>query len=298
MKKILQFVLILLLALCLVYGSKAVALSKQSLTLWFENLVPSMFVSMVLLRLLYKQQLLQSLFPSFFCRIFGLDQHAMALVISSMLLGFPNGSQFIEEAYQAKEIDQKAARRLFPICCFPTPGFVILSCGEGIFHSISIGFLLYLSQIVYGFLCLWCTRKHVISCTSTRLSKTNSLMKDLGSSMMESGTSLFMIGGYLMIFMSLSGILFSFLPAALRFPLSIVAEFSSGTFLIQQAHLSLYASLMATCALLGFGGFCVHMQIYSLCETSKASYSCFFRYRLLQTIISTVIFCVFLYLFV
>lgn len=298
MKKILQFLLIALLALCLVYGSKAVAISRQSLTLWFENLVPSMFVSMVLLRLLYKQQSLQGLFPSFFCRIFGLDQHAMALVISSMLLGFPSGSQFIEEAYQANEIDQSAVRRLFPICCFPTPGFVILSCGEGIFHSLPIGFLLYLSQILYGFISLWCTRKHVITYRISHSPKTNPLMKDFGSSMLESGTSLFMIGGYLMIFMSLSGILFSFLPATLRFPLSIIAEFSSGTFLIQQTGLSLYPSLIATCALLGFGGFCVHMQIYSLCETSKTSYSSFFRYRLIQCILSTLIFCVFLYFFV
>lgn len=298
MKKILQFLLIALLALCLIYGSKTVAISRQSLTLWFETLVPSMFVSMVLLRLLYKQQLLQDLFPSFFCRIFGLDQHAMALVISSMLLGFPSGSQFIEEAYQANEIDQSAARRLFPICCFPTPGFVILSCGEGIFHSLPIGFFLYLSQILYGFLSLWCTRKNVIVCRIDHSSKTNPLMKDLGSSMLESGTSLFMIGGYLMIFMSLSSILFSFLPATLRFPLSIAAEFSSGTFLIQQADLSLYPSLIATCALLGFGGFCVHMQIYSLCETSKTSYARFFRYRLIQCILSTLIFCIFLCFFV
>lgn len=298
MKKILQFLLLLLLALCLIYGSKAIALSQQSLTLWFENLVPSMFVTMVLLRLLYKQQLLQGLFPSFICRIFGLDQQAMALVVSSMLLGFPNGSQFIEEACQAQQIDKEGARRLFSICCFPTPGFVILSCGDRIFHSIPIGFLLYLSQIVYGFLCLWCTRKHPVHCMNHNQLQTSSFMKDLGASMKESGTSLFMIGGYLMIFMSVTGILFSFLPALLRLPFSIVAEFSSGTFLIQQANLSYHGALLATCALLGFGGFCVHMQIYSLCELSKTSYPAFFRYRLLQALLSTLIFCIFLDLFV
>ena len=49
--------------------------------------------------------MLQHLVPDMICRMFGLDQASFALVISSMLLGFPNGSLFIEEAYRRKELD-------------------------------------------------------------------------------------------------------------------------------------------------------------------------------------------------
>lgn len=293
MKKILQFLLLSFLLLSLVYGTKVIEASRQSLTIWFEQLVPSMFVSMVLIRVLYKQDMLTHLFPSLFCRWFAMDSHAMTLVLSSMLLGFPNGSIFIEEAYQKGNIDLTGARRLFPICCFPTPGFVILSCGAGLFHSITIGLLFYLSQILYGFLCLWLTRRTPISFHSSSQHATSSLMKDLAISMMESGTSLFMIGGYLMLFMSMTSVLFSFLPAFLRIPLSICTEFSNGIYIIQEMAWPLVPSLMASCALLGFGGFCVHMQIYSLCDQSKTSYLRFFLYRIFQSILTTVIFCLF-----
>lgn len=298
MKKLLSFLLLAILALCLVFGMNTVQLSKQALTLWFENLVPSMFVTMVLIRVLYKQHMLDHLVPSFLCKPFGVDQTAMALIISTMLLGFPNGSLFIEEALNKGQIDQDGAKRLFNICCFPTPGFVILSCGVKLYHSIHIGFLLYFSQLAYGLIALWMTRSSFIHCYHDSQLHKQPIMKDLSSSMLESGTSLFMIGGYLMLFMSVTGILFSFLPEVLRYPLSICSEFSNGIFLIQQAALPKLLSFMASCALLGFGGFCVHMQIYSMCEHSKVNYRHFFLYRIFQSLLSTSIFCILLQLLV
>lgn len=297
MKKIVQFLLLLVLALLLFFGNTSISLSKQALTLWFENLVPSMFVTMVIIRLLYKQHMLQALFPTWFCQLFGLDQQAMALVISSMLLGFPNGSAFIEEAYQQDQITQASANRLFLICCFPTPAFVILSCGAQLYHAVKLGLFLYLSQLLYGFLCLFFTRRHKVASVLIQKKETSTFMKDLSSALLESGTSLFLIGGYLMLFMSITGILFSFLPEGLRFPLQICAEFSSGTFLIQQ-HFSYPLSLLLTCVLFGFGGFCVHLQIFSMCPTCKTSYGKFFLARLLQSILSVSIFCLLLHLFV
>lgn len=297
-KKILRYFLLMALLLCLCYGSTCIKISSQSLTLWFENLVPSMFVTMVLIRLLYKQQMLQHLVPDRICHIFGLDQSSFALVISSMLLGFPNGSLFIEEAFKRNELDRQSAHRLFLICCFPTPGFVILSCGIGLYHNAKIGFYLYLSSLLYGFLMLWLTRSNSIHTNSVAQHTTNSFMQDFSASLLESGTSLFMIGGYLMIFMSVTGIVFSFLPALLSLPLRICAEFSSGVFLIQASSMSYIGKLLSTSALLGFGGLCVHMQIFSMCDTCKTKYHTFFFFRILQSIISVLIFCIFLYLFV
>lgn len=295
-KKILRYFLLTALLLCLCYGSTCIKISSRSLTLWFENLVPSMFVTMVLIRLLYKQQMLQHLVPDMICRMFGLDQASFALVISSMLLGFPNGSLFIEEAYRRKELDLQGAQRLFLICCFPTPGFVILSCGVGLYHNAKTGFYLYVSSVLYGFFMLWLTRSKSIHPHHIKHQSTNSFMQDFSASLLESGTSLFMIGGYLMIFMSVTGIVFSFLPQLVSLPLRICAEFSSGVFLIQATSLSTICKLLCTSALLGFGGFCVHMQIYSMCDNCKTKYRTFLIYRILQSLLSCLIFCIFLYL--
>lgn len=297
-KKVLQIFLLAALCLCLYHGNDCIEISSKSLTLWFENLVPSMFVTMVLIRLLYKQQMLQHFVPDFICRMFGLDQASFALVISSMLLGFPNGSLFIEEAYRRNELDIDGAHRLFLICCFPTPGFVILSCGVGLYHQAIIGFYLYISSVLCGFLMLFLTRHQRIITTSPSLIHMHHFMQDFSSSLLESGTSLFMIGGYLMIFMSITGIIFSFLPTFISLPFRISAEFSSGVFLIQATSLSTLSKLLCTSALLGFGGFCVHMQIYSMCDTCKTKYFIFFLYRIFQSIISLLIFCIFLFLFV
>ena len=291
MKKLSSILLFFSLILLLCNGTQAIRYSEQALTIWFESLIPSMFVCMVLIRTLYKQQLIARLCPHWLCHLFHLQSSEMALFISTLLLGFPNGSMLIDEAYAAKQITKASAKRLFLICCFPTPGFVILTCGIHIFHQASIGFLLYFVQVVYGLICLLCYHPRQGERRIDLPAPKTTWMNDLRTSIVESGVALFMMGGYLMVFMTLSALFLHFIPLSAALPLRIVSEFSSGVFLIQSTTLSLSTCLYLTCALLGFGGFCVHMQIYAMCEHHHASYLSFLAMRCIQAIVTLLFFC-------
>lgn len=294
MKKIAAICLVVLV---LVYGGECVRYSSQALSIWFERLIPSMFVSLVLFRLLYKQGILSSLCPTWLARSFRLSKDGMALVLSSMFLGFPNGSMLIDEAYANGSLDETSAKKLFLLCCFPAPGFVILSVGATIFHQVSIGFTLYVAQILAMLLPLWIIPSSYTASISTTPSS-HSFMQDLTQSIKESGIALFMMGGYLMMFMSITGIVFSFFPSSISYPLRILSEFSSGLFLLQNLPLSYITSLLCSCGLLGFGGFCVHLQIYSMTHHIHVPYPRFLVFRILQAMLSILFFCLLSYLFV
>ena len=178
-----------------------------------------MFLSMVLVRLLYKEHAFDHLPSLGLPALLGMDQGAWNLVLCTMFLGFPTGSVFVDEAVRDGVLSRQDAARLLYCCCFPTPGFVIISCGIVFFKSLHIGMLLFALQLLSGLLLLLFTRRHTVHTFPAAVASSQSFMRNLSSAVTESGISLYMIGGYLMLFMSVTAVLFSFLP---EFPALII----------------------------------------------------------------------------
>ena len=121
-------------------------------------------------------------------------------------------------------------------------------------------------------------------------------MKSLRSSIIETGISLYMIGGYLMLFSGITTLLLTLLPISSLYFQSLL-EFSNGITVIHQAELSIEVKLIFSCFLLGFAGLCVHMQIMSMIEHVKLSYLKFLLYRIIQGMLSAGFFYLCLYFF-
>lgn len=111
-------------------------------------------------------------------------------------------------------------------------------------------------------------------------------MKSLSKAIFESGKTLYLIGGYLMFVMTLTSLLFSFFPEASTLLFRACIEFSSGIVAIASTSLSPLIKLLFTSALLGFGGFCVHMQVMSMLENVSISYFSYLAYRLFQALLA------------
>lgn len=294
MKHIGNLFFIVIFVFVIVFGKVTLEASKDALTLWFEKLVPSMFVTLVLIRLFYHRQVLDHIHIPFLPRFFHMDDASFSLVLCCMFLGFPNGAQLIDEDFTKHRLSLRSAQRMLYTCSFPAPGFVILSCGTLLFHSTRIGVLLFLSQIVSGLILLWLTRAQTINRIPSQQTTYPSIMKSLSRAIWESGKGLYTIGGYLMLFMSVTTVLFQFLPDKIALPLRIVSEFSSGTMLVQQLPYTTPTLCLLTCMLLSFGGFCVHMQVCSMCEHLHISYVRYLSYRILQSILSVTVCILFL----
>lgn len=294
LKRIKNILLLCILAAVLCCGGMTLSTTKEALTLWFEKLVPSMFVTLVLIRTIYHQQILDHIHIPLLPRAFRVDSSTFSLILCIMFLGFPNGASFIDEAYQSGRIDAQQAKRLLYTCSYAAPGFVIMTCGALLFHSVQIGIQLFVAQICSGWILLLCTRGTPIYQPQTLHHDNIPFMKSVSSAILESGKALYMIGGYLMLFMSVCGVLLQFLPDMYALPVRIVAEFSSGVVLLQRLPFSTMTLEILTCMLLGFGGFCVHMQVCSMSEHVPFSYVSYFFCRILQSILSAIIFTLFL----
>lgn len=290
-KKLLALCIGIIFVLLLSYGSLNYEMSKLALTIWFEKLVPSMFGIMVLVKLMFYTGILQIIaypFGVVLGRLFRIEPDSFLYVIAMIFLGFPAGAAFIADQVSQQRLEERAGKRLINTCSFATPGFVIMTCGSVLFHSVRIGFLLFLIQVISGLLLLLFTRKTVIHKTSLSTSSMP-FMSALSKSMLESGTTLYMIGGYLMLCMSMFSVLTQFLPISFQLPIRILSEFSSGAVLLSETSLSLKLQLVLLSMLLSFGGLCVHMQVMSMGSSCHLSYRSYCQYRIIQALLSGIL---------
>lgn len=288
MKKIMSCLLVAIFSLLLFYGGLSYRMSFEALTIWFEKLVPSMFCVMVLVKMMFSLGILNALskpFAPLFAFLFHIDKQSAAYVLAAIFLGFPAGADFINSQVADHRLSKEAGQRFIYTCSFATPGFVIMTCGAVLFQSTAIGVKLFLIQIFSGLLLLFFTRSHIILAFASPASSP-SFMSALRTSMLQSGTTLYMIGGYLLLCMSISAILTQYLPMFLQLPVRIIAEFSSGSILLCALPYPPKILFMFLSMLLSFGGFCVHMQVISMSKDTQLSYPLYFLFRILQACIS------------
>lgn len=291
MKKVGSFLLLILFISMLIQGEGTYDAAHDALFLWFEKLIPSMFVSMVCVRILYDTKILPLLVKPFRFLIhplFGLDEHSFALVLSSIALGFPTGAMLIDEEAAAGNLTPREARRLIYTCSFATPGFIIMSCGVALYHDVHIGFQLFIISLFSGLVLLMVTRGTNIEIRSIHHPDIP-IFTSLTSAISSSVKALYMIGGYLMLTMCVLAIIQPFLPEVLSCILNIISEFSSGSLNCFQLPLPLVSRLIINSSLLAFGGLCVHLQVMSMCQHTSLSYIKYVSYRILQALISAIL---------
>jgi len=286
--KILSFSLLAIFTLMLWYGSLNFEKSMDALILWFETLVPSLFCIMVIVKVMFAFGALDLLVKpiALVCEpLFHIAKKSVSYVVALLFLGFPAGAAFIDNEVKKGSLTKAEGERLLITCSFATPGFVILTVGTMLFKSTAIGLVMFLIQCCSGLLLLFCTRKQSITAIRQK-QHTTSFVHTIGEAMRESGKALYMMGGYLMLCMSLTGILLQFLPPALQFLITVVAEFSNGTIILSSLSLSLRMRLTLVSMLLSFGGFCVHMQVLCMSDHVEMRYGKYLCFRLIQALLS------------
>lgn len=291
MKKISSFLLVVVFVLVLYFGGLSYQMSMNALMIWFEKLVPSMFCVMVLVKVLFEQGVLTYVaypFGYLFSSLLRIEKKSFAYVFACIFLGFPAGANFINEQVQAGNLREKEGQRLICACSFATPGFVILTCGALLFESITIGLTLFLIQVTTGFILLLFTRCQRIE-GQIQTQEIPSFMTSLSRAILQSGKTLYIIGGYLMLFMSIAAILTQFFPPFLQLFLRIISEFSSGTLLLCEQPLSRHYLLIGVSMVLSFGGLCVHMQVMSMSKDTGLRYTKYLHYRILQVCLSALL---------
>lgn len=130
---------------------------KDSLTLCYEILIPSLFPFFVLSNLIISTGLaarLERIFYRFMKPLFCVSGVGSSALILGLIGGYPIGASCAVDLYKKKLCSKSEAERLLAFCNNSGPAFIFGAVGIGIFSSPQIGFLLYvvhaLSALLVG----------------------------------------------------------------------------------------------------------------------------------------------------
>lgn len=318
------FFIVCFAILLILYPQDVLEASRSGLKVWSESVLPSLlpfFITAELLIAFGVVKFIGVLLDPLMRPLFNVPGQGGFVWAMGLASGFPAGAKLTVQLRKAKQLSREEAERLICFTNSSSPLFIFGAVSVGFFHDATLGVLLaashYLSNTCVGFLMRFYKRSAPPS--TTTFSQANvkvafhALLEEqtknkkpfgqmLGDAIISSIHTLFMIGGFIVIFSVLYRILhvtgaihfFSLIPSfllslfsfseSLAFPwISGFFEITIGSKLISDVtNVHLLEKVVITSFVLGFSGFSVQAQVASLLANTNIRFRPYFIARWLH----------------
>lgn len=308
---------------CLLLFSKSnLPAIKSGLSLWANSVVPSLFPFFVATELLMHTGIvyqLGNLLNRYMKPLFNIRGEGAFAFIMGIISGYPVGAKIAANFRKNGILTKEECERLLSFTNNSGPLFIIGTVGILMFRNTSIGIMLFITHllasisvgIIFRF---WKTKEastlEINSNSSYKTTTKRVTFSNLGEVLAESITSsistIFLIGGFVVIFSSVISILkasgalnilsslFSPLFYALNIDTSFIAPLFSGFLEITNgintissiACKKLSINIIFTAFLLGFGGISVLLQVLSITSKTDLSIKPYLYGKLLHGILA------------
>ena len=230
-EKSISIIFILYLFFLVLFTKSNFNAAKKGITLWANNVVPSLFPFFVAVELLKRTNLIYFLsikLDKYMKPIFNLPGVASFPFVMGLISGYPVGAKIVSDLYSKNLCTQKEAERMLAFTNNSGPLFIIGTVGCSFYSNTSIGILLLFSHILSS-ICVgiilgiisrikFATNKFTANSTqSASANNFSTLLQDdikiadlggiLGSAIVSAIKSILMIGGFVTIFSVILSIL-------------------------------------------------------------------------------------------
>ena len=303
----------------LIFSNTNLSSAKTGLTLWANSVVPSLlpfFIATELLGYTNIISILGKLLNKFMRPIFNVPGEGAFPFIMGIVSGYPMGAKIVSNFKEQGICTNEECERLLAFTNNSGPLFIIGTVGIGLFKDTKTGILLFVTHILacitVGILFRWWKSHKNKRSYDAALQKKNypskvtlsNLGEILATSIMNAINTIFLIGGFIVLFSVIISILksskildgFSNSLAPLLNIFGIPDKFSEGilTGIIELTNGVCAVALIPNkiistniiiCAfLLGFGGISITLQILSITSKSKISIKPYIIGKFLQGI--------------
>ena len=306
---------------CLViFSSNNLQAVKSGLTLWANSVVPSLFPFFVATEILINTDIINilgKLLNNYMKPLFNIRGEGSFAFIMGIISGYPVGAKIASEFRKNNICSKEECERLLSFSNNSGPLFIIGTVGILMYGSTIIGLLLFITHILAGITVgiifrFWKRNtKSNLSTSSRKIQNNNISFSNLGevlsNSITNSISTIFLIGGFVVIFscvisiLKASGILniltsfispvFNTFNIDTSFVSPLICgflEITNGINSISQiACKKLSINLILTAFLLGFGGLSVFLQVLSITSKTDLSIKPYIYGKLLQGIIAS-----------
>ncbi|MBE6776153.1 MAG: hypothetical protein E7543_08200 [Ruminococcaceae bacterium] len=288
-----SFITFFMAFLLLKFPALSVAGVKKGIEVCTESLIPSLYPFMIITNAYILSPVSEMKLPPLekLCRfLFGLPGSAGAVILFSFTAGLPVGAEMSAGLYRKGIISRQECSRLLCFCVNPGPAFVISAVGNGMLGSSAAGALIYASLVISSLIIGFSTRffatenETYISLPSqvrTGESGTGSIEK----AVVKSSRAIFNVCAWVVAFSCLSEIIGnSGLPEGAKAFLLCTSEITNGSLIASEKF-----TVPVVASVIGFSGFCGHLQIMGAINTAEMEYKYFLVSRIINSALAAVI---------
>lgn len=292
--------------LLLIYSSNVMDTVSFSISIWKDNLLPSLFPFFMISELLINYgfiDLLGESLKNFMNKIFHLPGDASFVIIGSLISGFPSSSKYINELLEKGQISLSEAEYLLKFNHFSNPLFVIGTVGTLLLNDKKIGILILIIHIISNFLIAIIFRpkkrvyanqkssliKGINEMHKKRISNNSSFSLILSNSIFKTFKTLLLLLGIITFFLIINSLIRQIIPIN-DLSYSIISgllEMTGGIRNISGLTLPINIKASIITFFLSFGGFSIHMQVMSILSNTSIKYLPYLVSRILHGIISS-----------
>lgn len=286
-------VVMLLCVALLMFSQNCSEGTVEGLKLCFGVLVPSLFPFMAISSFIVKSGLSYKIgrpFGFIMKKLFGLSGAFAPIIMLSMIGGYPVGAKGIASLVKSNTVSQKEAEKasLFAVCA--GPGFIVNFVGVSLYGNASIGLIILASQIIsviiIGIAINLFDRKNSEYISDKEIySEELPLSTAIVESAYESSKGILNICAFVVLFSAFTGIIESLqLDITTQSFVFCLLEVCSAVNMLSENF-----PVEAVAFAIGFGGLCVHFQIFSALGDLKINKLSFFCTRIIQGVITALL---------
>ena len=309
----------LFLVSLLVFSNTNFIAAQNGLVIWATKVLPSLFPFFVGAELLCSTNftyILGKALKKIIKPILNVPSESIIAIILGIVSGYPVGAKVVCNLKKQKIISKIEAERLIAFTNNSGPLFILGTVGIALFGNQKIGLILLFSHIISSILVgyffrFWKKDKIEVNFIENKFNSQNTPIKVadlgeiLGNSIKKSISSILLIGGFIVLFSVILSILensgifdeianiFSTFGIPKDISISTITgiiELTNGVTLVSNLYsINPLVSILIVSFLLGFGGFSVLLQVYSIIAKENISIKPYFYGKLLHGLFSVII---------
>lgn len=303
---IISLILVSILILILSYPKEVIESVSFSISIWKDNLFPTLFPFFILSFFISTygfSYILEELFKPIVVNILNLPASSGFVLASSLFSGFPSSSKFIKDSLDNKLISIKEAEHLLMFCHFSSPLFVIGTIGNLFLGSKTLGIMIFICHVLSAFLVGFIFReknkrekesisfKNAFRKMREKQKKTPPFATVLKSAIGSSLDTLFLLLGIVTIFLIITNLITRIIPITgiYKTILSGILEMTQGIKNASLLSIPLLTRSLIMISFISFGGLSIHTQILSILVGYPISYKKYLLARIMHTIIACIL---------
>jgi len=280
-----------------------------SFNIWKNNVFPSLFPFFMLSELLKYYgfvELVSELFKGFMSKVFKLNGVCAYILILSLISGFPSNAKLTKELYNQGLINDQEGTKILAFTHFSNPLFILGTVAILFLNNKEIGYLIlichYLGNFILGLLFRNSFTKDTIYEKSSlkqalikmhkkRINNKIAFGEMISTSLMSTINTLLMILGVITLFLVFTAII-SHIVNIGNYNQSILnglIEMTQGLKYVSILEIPLKLKSVLSVMFLSFGGFSVHVQVFSILSSTKIKYLPFLTARIMHAFISSLL---------